>query len=49
MDNTAKLLEKLFTRDYFGEFTIIDGVSQHPEGLTYKEWMKQKNNIEVNV
>lgn len=43
-DLTLKLLEEKYTK----EFTIIDGLNQHPEGLTFKEWAKKVYDLDVD-
>lgn len=32
---------------YFSEFEVIDGINQHPDGLTFSEWMAHKPNAQI--
>lgn len=27
---------------YFGQFRKIDGIDQHPDGLSFREWLKKR-------
>lgn len=38
-----KAKERLFLEQYFSEFKSIDGVSQHPDGYTFDDWLKANN------
>jgi len=29
-------------KEYFLEFEVIDGVNIHRDGLTFKQWLKEK-------
>lgn len=33
----------LLTQKYLSEFKSIDGLSQHPDGLNFEEWLKEKH------
>lgn len=35
--------ERLFLEQYFSELKSIDGVSQHPDGYTFDDWLKANN------
>jgi len=35
--------ERLFLEQYTSEFKSIDGVSQHPDGYTFNDWLKANN------
>lgn len=48
MSKVNDLLHKLYTKDYQNEFVIIDGLNQHPDGLTFKEWMKTTHDLDVH-
>ena len=39
--NNAK--KRLLLEVYFGEFKRIDGVSQHPEGYNFEQWLEANN------
>lgn len=39
----ASLLEE----KYFNEFEVIDGLNQHPDGLSFEQW-KEKNGYEAD-
>lgn len=41
-EQIQKEIDFLLTTAYLNEFRIINGLSQHPEGLTFEEW---KNKI----
>ena len=36
-----KKLEGLLMKCYFSEFVVIDGLSQHPAGLNYHQWLNK--------
>jgi len=33
-----KYLDQEDEKQYFAEFEVIDGLNQHPDGLTFLEW-----------
>ena len=35
------MLERVLTKSYFNEFEVIDGLNQHPEGLTFDDWLNK--------
>lgn len=37
-----KMWERYFQQEYFSEFELCDGVSQHRDGYTYEQWKKSK-------
>ena len=42
-----ELVTKLYTKEYESEFKVIDGLNQHPEGLTFKEWIKTRHDFDL--
>jgi hypothetical protein len=36
------LLKWLLSKAYFEEFEVIDGLKQHPQGLTFDQWLEEK-------
>ena len=37
--NLPKAVEYLLRNIYYGDFTFIGGILQHPEGLDFYEWL----------
>ena len=33
------LLEWILYREYQGEFVVIDGLNQHPDGVSFEKWL----------
>lgn len=38
-DRAIAALKGLLSKFYEGEFVVIDGLNQHPDGLTLDEWI----------
>jgi len=38
-ENVKNLLQVLLHEKYMSEFEIIDGLSQHPDGMNFEEWI----------
>ena len=36
-----KMLNDLMFRDYEAQFKVIDGLNQHPDGLTFEQFKKK--------
>ncbi len=45
MLDIEKAIDLLLTDKYLSEFEVIDGLSQHPKGINYYEWLLSKGII----